>query len=161
MTQREQSAAVGGATGAGLGLATGTSVGAAYGLKDSGRLCFTVLGDGELLYTPSALYTASQQSVPLLAIVNNNRSYGNDEGHQELMARHRNRPVENKGVGIYIEDPAPDFTSIAKGFDVEAIGPIDDPAQVGSALKRAVDTITREKRPVLVDILTQRPRRGS
>ncbi|HEY7294141.1 MAG TPA: thiamine pyrophosphate-dependent enzyme, partial [Dehalococcoidia bacterium] len=160
MTQREQSTAAGGATGAGLGLATGTSVGAAYALKDSGRLCFTVLGDGELLYTPSALYTASQQSVPLLAIVNDNRSYGNDEGHQELMARHRNRPVENKGVGIYIEDPSPDFASIAKGFDVEAFGPVEDPAQVGPVLKRAVDIITREQRPVLVDIVTQRPRRG-
>lgn len=157
-TQREQSTASGGATGAGLGLATGTSVGAAYALKDSGRLCFTMLGDGELLYSPSALYTASQQSVPLLAIVNDNRSYGNDEGHQELMARQRNRPVENKGVGIYIEDPSPDFASIAKGFDVEAFT-VEDPAQVGPVLKRAVDTITREKRPVLVDILTQRPRR--
>ena len=48
-TQREQSTATGGATGAGLGLATGTSVGAAYALKDSGRICFTMLGDGELL----------------------------------------------------------------------------------------------------------------
>ena len=117
-----------------------------------------MLGDGELLYTPSALYTASQQSVPLLAIVNDNRSYGNDEGHQELMARQRNRPVENKGVGIYIEDPSPDFASIAKGFDVEGMT-VEDPAQVGPVLKRAVDIITREKRPVLVDILTQRPRR--
>ena len=158
-TQPEQSTASGGATGAGLGLATGTSVGSAYALKDAGRLCFTVLGDGEFLYTPSALYTASQQGVPLLAIINNNRSYGNDEGHQELMARHRNRPVENKGVGIYIEDPQPDFASIARGFDVEAMGPVEDPGQLSGVLKRAVDIITREKRPVLVDVVTQRPRR--
>ena len=39
------------------------------------------------------------------------------------------------------------------------IGPVDDPAQVGPELKRAVDINTREKRPVLVDIITKRPRR--
>ena len=57
--------------------------------------------------------------MPLLTIVNNNGPYGNDEGHQEHMARVRGRPIENKGIGIYIEDPNTNFATLARSFDVE------------------------------------------
>jgi acetolactate synthase-1/2/3 large subunit len=94
--------------------------------------------------------------LPLLTIVNNNRSYGNDEGHQEYVARQRGRNVENKGVGIFIEDPEPDFATIARGFDVEGIGPVSDPEELRSVFERAASIVSREQRPVLVDVVTQR-----
>jgi thiamine pyrophosphate-dependent acetolactate synthase large subunit-like protein len=156
VTQREQVVAAGGASGAGLGSGAGSAIGAALALKGSGRFCVSVLGDGELLYTPSSLFTASNQKLPMLFIVNNNRSYGNDEGHQDHMARTRGRPIENRGVGIYIEDPEPKFTRIAAGFDIEGFGPVEDPTALRGVLERALQTVSREQRPVLVDVVTER-----
>jgi len=36
------------------------------------------------------------------------------------VAKTRGRPVENKVVGIRIDDPAPDFARIAQGFGIHA-----------------------------------------
>jgi thiamine pyrophosphate-dependent acetolactate synthase large subunit-like protein len=85
----------------------------------------------------------------------NNRSYYNDEEHQEAVAKARGRPVENKVVGIRIDDPAPDFARIAQGFEIHAEGPIDDPAAVGPALRRAVRVVKDQGRPALVDVVTR------
>jgi acetolactate synthase I/II/III large subunit len=159
ITQPEQLVAPGGAGGGGLGSATGAGIGAALALKGSGRLCINIQGDGDFLYAPSSLWTAANQHLPLLTIVNNNRSYGNDEGHQEHMARTRGRPIENRGIGIYIEEPAPDFAKLASGFDVEGFGPVEDPQALRGVLERAVQIVMREQRPVLVDVLTERPNR--
>jgi acetolactate synthase-1/2/3 large subunit len=146
----------GGGRGAGLGHSAASSVGATLALKDAGRICINIIGDGDLLYTPQSLWTAARENLPLLTIVNNNRSYGNDEGHQEYMARMRGRNIENKGVGIFIEDPEPDFANIAKGFNVEGFGPVADPEALSKVFERAVQIVAREQRPVLVDVLTQR-----
>ncbi|HLF77981.1 MAG TPA: thiamine pyrophosphate-binding protein [Dehalococcoidia bacterium] len=146
----------GGGRGAGLGQSSGAAVGASLAFKNAGRLCMSLTGDGDMLYAPSSLWTASHMKVPLLTIVNNNRSYGNDEGHQEYLAKVRNRPVENKGVGIYIQDPDTDFVHLAQSFGVEGLGPVTDPSQLHDVLGRAAEIIMKEQRPVLVDVITQR-----
>ena len=157
-TEWEQMA--GGGRGSGLGQGACAPLGAALAYKDSGRLCVSIVGDGELLYTPSALWTASNLSLPLLMIVNDNRSYGNDESHQNHLARVRGRPVENRGIGIYLEEPATDFATLAKSFDVEAFGPVEDPSALRGVLDRAVSIVAKERRPVLVDVVTERMARG-
>ena len=91
----------------------------------SGKVCVNLQADGDLLYVVSGLYTAAHHRLPLLTVMFNNRTYGNDEAHQEAVAKTRGRPVENKVVGIRIDDPAPDFARIAQGFGVHAEGPID------------------------------------
>lgn len=156
VTEYEQVVAAG--RGSGLGQAAGAAVGSTIAYRDAGRLCINLIGDGDLLYTPGALWTASHLRLPLLTIVNNNRSYGNDEGHQEHLARLRGRPVENKGVGIFLEDPDADFVHIAQGYGVEGFGPVLDPSELHAVLQRAVETVVKEQRPVLVDVRT--PRRG-
>jgi len=40
----------------------------------------------------SALYTAAHHRLPLLTVMFNNRTYGNDEAHQEVVAKARARP---------------------------------------------------------------------
>ncbi len=102
----------------------------------------------------SGLYTAAHHRLPLLTVMFNNRSYGNDEEHQEAVAKARGRPVENKVIGIRIDDPAPDFTTIARGFGVHAEGPIDTVDAVGPALARAI-RVVKEGRPALVDVITR------
>ena len=145
---------MGGGRGGGVGYGLPSSIGSALGFKGSGRLCVSILGDGDFLMTSNALWTASKYQIPLLVVVLNNRSYYNDEEHQERMARWRQRPVENKGIGIRIEDPAPDLATIARAFSVDAFGPITEPGELGSALDKAIPIVESGK-PVVVDVITQ------
>jgi thiamine pyrophosphate-dependent acetolactate synthase large subunit-like protein len=112
------------------------------------------LGDGDFLMTSNALWTAACYSIPLLIMVFNNRSYYNDEEHQERMAVRRERPVDNKGIGVDLKDPAPDLAAIARALGVEGFGPITEPDQLGPTLDRAIE-IVRSGRPVVVDVVTQ------
>jgi thiamine pyrophosphate-dependent acetolactate synthase large subunit-like protein len=145
---------IGGGRGGGVGYGLPSSIGAALGHKDSGRLCVAILGDGDFLMTSNALWTAAKYEIPLLVIVLNNRSYYNDEEHQERMAKWRQRPVENKGIGIRIEDPAPDLAAIARALGVEGFGPISEPEQLGATLDKAIE-IVREGKPAVVDVIAQ------
>jgi acetolactate synthase-1/2/3 large subunit len=70
------------------------------------------------------------------------------------MAKARGRPVGNKVIGIRIEDPAPDFAKIAQGFGVYAEGPIEEPKELGPALRRALKVV-KDGQPALVDVITQ------
>ncbi len=49
--------------------------------------------------------------IPLLIVVANNRSFFNDELHQERVARMRNRPVENRWIGQRISEPDIDLAT--------------------------------------------------
>lgn len=145
---------IGGGRGGGVGYGLPSSIGAALAHKGSGRLCVSVLGDGDFLMTSNALWTAARYRIPLLVVVFNNRSYYNDEEHQERMARWRDRPVQNKGIGIHITDPEPDLAAIARALGVEGLGPITEPGELGAALDRAIETV-RGGRPTVVDVVTQ------
>ena len=90
---------VGSDGGGGVGGGPGISVGAALALKGSGRLPIAICGDGDFLMGVTAVWTAVHYKIPLLFVLANNRSFYNDELHQERMARARNRPVENKWIG--------------------------------------------------------------
>jgi thiamine pyrophosphate-dependent acetolactate synthase large subunit-like protein len=146
--------AYGGSGGAGLGYGLPAALGVALAHRGTGKLCVNLQADGDLLYVVSGLYTAAHHRLPLLTVMFNNRTYGNDEEHQEAMAKARGRPVENKVVGIRLDDPAPDFARIAQGFGVHAEGPLDQADAVGPALRRAL-RVVKDGRPALVDVLTR------
>ncbi|MFQ5849676.1 MAG: thiamine pyrophosphate-dependent enzyme [Candidatus Binatia bacterium] len=146
---------LGGYGGGGLGYSPGASVGAAIGLRDSGTVCINLQRDGDFLFTNSALWTASSYKVPLLIIMTNNRTYYNDEEHQEKVAIARGRPVENKGVGMRMESPPVDFATLAKSFGIFSEGPIEDPAKIQSAVSRALTVVKEERLPALVDVIIQ------
>ncbi len=145
---------VGGGRGGGVGYGLPSSIGAALGHKGTGRLCVGIIGDGDFMMTSNALWTAAKYEIPLLVVVLNNRSYYNDEEHQERMAKWRNRPIENKVIGIRIEDPAPDIAAIARALSVAGFGPVSDPDQLGRALDQAIE-IVDSGRPAVVDVITQ------
>lgn len=144
-----------GTTKAGIGNALGRAIGAALANKGTGRINVHLQSDGDMLYTPSALWTLANQQLPMLIVTNNNRSYGNDERHQEEVALTRERPVENKGVGIRIEDPNVDLAALAKSFSVHGEGPIDKPEELRPALERAMKVVLSGK-PALVDCVIGR-----
>jgi hypothetical protein len=102
--------------GAGIGSGPGMAVGAALALRGTDRLPVLMTGDGDYLMGMTALWTAANAGVPLLTIVCNNRSFFNDELHQERVARDRDRPVQNRWIGQRIGDPDPDLAALARGL---------------------------------------------
>jgi thiamine pyrophosphate-dependent acetolactate synthase large subunit-like protein len=145
----------GGSGGAGLGYGLPAALGVTLAHRGSSKVCVNLQSDGDLLYVVSGFYTAAHHRLPLLTVMFNNRTYGNDEAHQETVAKARGRPVENRVVGIRIDDPAPDFARIAQGFGVHAEGPIDTAAVVGPALRRALRVVKDEGQPALIDVITR------
>ncbi|MDA0787344.1 MAG: thiamine pyrophosphate-binding protein, partial [Proteobacteria bacterium] len=100
--------------GAGVGSGPGMVVGSALALQGTGRLPVAIMGDGDFLMGASALWTTAHYGIPLLLIVNNNRSYGNDVAHQSRMATQRGRPVENRWIGQSLENPRVDIPAQAR-----------------------------------------------
>ena len=125
--------------GAGVGSGPGMAVGAALALRGSGRLPVAVLGDGDFMMGSSALWTAAHYKLPLLVIVANNRSFFNDEVHQERVARTRGRPVENRWVGQQIREPDPDLAKVADGLGLRSHGPVSELDDLERVLATAVE----------------------
>jgi thiamine pyrophosphate-dependent acetolactate synthase large subunit-like protein len=137
--------------GGGVGSGPGTAVGAALALQGSGRLPVAILGDGDFMMGSSALWTAVHYRLPLLIVVANNRSFYNDELHQERMARERGRPVENKWIGQQMKDPEIDLAMIARGLGAEGFGPVIRLGDLGATLEKAVAAAASGK-VVVVDV---------
>lgn len=138
----------------GLGCGLGHSIGAALAHQPEGRFCIDFQADGDLLFTPAALWTAAHHQIPLLIIMNNNRTYFNSERHQETLARNRERPLKNKGIGTRIEGPHVDYAGLARDFGLHGVGPIEDPHDLGPALEKAMRVVRDEKQAALVDVVT-------
>jgi thiamine pyrophosphate-dependent acetolactate synthase large subunit-like protein len=137
--------------GAGLGSGPGMAVGAALALKGSDRLPLAVLGDGDLLMGATALWTAARYRLPLLVVVANNRSYGNDEVHQARVARHRGRPESNRWIGQHIRDPDPDLAALARSLGLRGHGPVEAGETLAGVLATAVEEAVAGA-AVLVDV---------
>jgi benzoylformate decarboxylase/acetolactate synthase-1/2/3 large subunit len=147
---------LGGSGGEGLGYGVGASIGAALAHRDDDHLVVDLQTDGDLLYAPSAFWTAAQQRLPLLTVVSNNRSYGRDRTHQTVIAEQRGRPVENAAVGIDIEDPAIDIGALAASQGVECLGRVEAVEDLAPTLARAARVVRTERRPVIVDVVVER-----
>ena len=120
--------------GGGIGSGPGMTVGAALALRDTDRLPVAILGDGDYLMGVTALWTAVRYRVPLLILVSNNESFFNDELHQERVARVRGRPVENRSIGLRMNDPPLDLAMLARGQGAVGLGPVRTPAELASAI---------------------------
>jgi thiamine pyrophosphate-dependent acetolactate synthase large subunit-like protein len=127
--------------GGGVGGGPGISVGAALALKGSGRLAVAVCGDGDFMMGVTALWTAAHYHIPLLIVVANNRSFFNDELHQERVARIRNRPVENRWVGQRISEPDIDLAGIARAQGAQGFGPVTAIADLAPTFAKAIAAV--------------------
>jgi thiamine pyrophosphate-dependent acetolactate synthase large subunit-like protein len=129
---------VGSDGGGGVGGGPGISVGAALALKGSGRLPIAICGDGDFLMGVTAVWTAVHYKIPLLFVIANNRSFYNDELHQERMARARNRPVENKWIGQRMSDPDVDIAAMGRAQGAVGFGPVMKAADLPAVLQKAI-----------------------
>lgn len=151
-TQPRQYCGEGG--GGGLGYGPAGAVGVALALKDTGKLPVACLGDGDFLMTCTALWTAVHYKLPLLVVLRNNRSYYNDEEHQQLIAEVRQRPMENAWIGMKTIDPPVDIATVARGFGCYAEGPVEDPDALQPTLARAVEQV-RQGNVAVVDVIVK------
>jgi thiamine pyrophosphate-dependent acetolactate synthase large subunit-like protein len=129
--------------GGAVGTGPGHTIGAALALKDMDRLTIGVLGDGDYLMGVSALWTASHFEIPVMIVVADNRSYFNDEMHQERVAQMRSRPPQNRWIGQRIDDPRVDLVAMARaqGFDSEE--PVSTTEALAKALKRGAEIVAK------------------
>lgn len=137
--------------GGGVGAGPGMTVGAALALQGSDRIAVGVVGDGDFLMSVTAVWTAVHYKLPALFIVCNNRSFYNDELHQERVAVERSRPVENKWIGQQMSEPDIDIAAMGRAQGAEAIGPVVKVEDVLPAVKKGLE-LARAGKVCVIDM---------
>ena len=102
--------------GSGIGYGAPASVGAALANRKYGRLSVSIQNDGDLMYAPGVLWTAAHHKIPILIVMNNNRSYHEEMMHLQRMGNRRNRGVDRAHIGNVIDNPAIDFAKLAQAW---------------------------------------------
>jgi acetolactate synthase I/II/III large subunit len=138
--------------GGGLAAGPGMAVGAALALKDSGRIPICMCGDGDFLMGVTALWTAAHYRLPMLMVIYNNRSYFDDEMHQDRVARARGRPTQNRWIGQKIQDPNIDLVAMSRAQGARAFGPIETVDKLATAFNEAI-TAVEAGEVVVVEVL--------
>jgi acetolactate synthase-1/2/3 large subunit len=138
----------------GIGYGAPAAVGAALANRKHGRLSVNIQCDGDLNYAPGVLWTAAHHRIPLLTVMHNNRAYHQERMFVADMAARANRDVSRSSIGNELADPFIDYVALAKAYGVFGAGPIENPNDLGPAIKRAIDVVKRGE-PALVDVITQ------
>ena len=86
--------------------------------------------------------------------LNNNRGYHQEIMHVLRIANRLDRDPSTSHIGTTLWDPYIDYATLARSMGMYAEGPISDPAQLGRALRRALEVV-KEGSPALVDVVTQ------
>jgi thiamine pyrophosphate-dependent acetolactate synthase large subunit-like protein len=142
---------IGSEGGGGVGGGPGVSVGAALALKGSGRLPIAICGDGDFCMGVTAIWTAVHYRIPILFVVCNNRSFFNDELHQERVARMRNRPPENRWIGQRISDPDIDCAALGQAQGAVGFPPVSKTAGLVPTFEKAL-AIVEQGQVAVVDV---------
>jgi len=138
----------------GVGYGAPAAVGAALANRKHGRLSVNIQCDGDLNYAPAVLWTAAHHKIPLLSVMHNNRAYHQERMYVTDMAARANRDVSRAQIGNELNDPAIDYTSLARAYGVYGQGPIDNPNDLGPAIRKAIEVVKRGE-PALIDVVTQ------
>jgi benzoylformate decarboxylase len=129
--------------GGAVGTGPGHTIGTALALKDTDRLTIGILGDGDYLMGVSALWTASHFEIPVMIVAADNRSYYNDEMHQERVAQMRSRPAQNRWIGQRIDDPRVDLVAMARAQGFQSEEPVSTTEALAKALKRGAEVVAK------------------
>jgi thiamine pyrophosphate-dependent acetolactate synthase large subunit-like protein len=138
----------------GIGYGAPAAVGAALANRKHGRLSVNIQCDGDLNYAPAVLWTAAHHKIPLLTVMHNNRAYHQERMYVTDMAARANRDVSRANIGNELNDPAIDYATLAKAYGVYGVGPIDNPSDLGPAIKKAIEVVKKGE-PALIDVVTQ------
>ena len=72
----------------------------------------------------------------------------------QVIANRRQRGIDRLGIACGITDPNIDFAAVARGLGVYAEGPVENPKDLGPALKRAI-AVVKKGEPALVDVVSE------
>lgn len=139
---------------AGIGYGAPASVGAALANKKHGRLSVNIQCDGDLNFAPGVLWTAVHHQIPLLSIMHNNRAYHAEVMFVQRSANRHRRGEDQAHIGTTITDPNISYSEMARAYGMYAEGPIEDPAELGPAIRRGLARV-RAGEPALIDVVTQ------
>ena len=131
----------------GLGYGLCAAVGAALAIKDAGKdpvkdRVVAVIGDGSMMYSIQALWTAAELEVPLTVIVLNNSGYGAMRSFSKLLG-YENVPGISFG-GL-------DFVQLANGHNMADAWQVDHADTLEAALKQALASPSANLIEVVVD----------
>ena len=120
-------------TGGAIGYGIPISIGAAVACPD--RPVINLQADGSAAYTIQGLWTAARENLHIVTVLFNNRSYA--ILNMELDRVGATAQSERSRSLLSLDRPTLDFTSISKGFGVQAVRATDiETFQI--AFKRAV-----------------------
>ena len=121
--------------GGGLGSGPGISVGSALALHHHypDRYAISMLGDGDFCMGATAIWSAVKHRIPLLVLINNNRSYFNDELHKSNEIEVASDKFDKKEVDL------------AKKLIETLAGPFE-PGQYHDEYKQNVEKLIESKR---------------
>jgi thiamine pyrophosphate-dependent acetolactate synthase large subunit-like protein len=145
---------IGGHGAYGIGYAAPAAVGAALANKKHGRLTVHFQNDGDLNYAPGVLWTAVHHQIPLLMLMHNNRGYHQERMYVGDMALRANRDIDKVRIGTDLTNPNIDYATMAKAYGMYSTGPIENPADLAPAIKKALEVVKRGE-PALIDVVTQ------
>jgi acetolactate synthase I/II/III large subunit len=145
---------IGGSVGGGVGYSAPASLGAALANKEHGRITVSLNGDGDLMMSPGVLWTAAHHRIPILYVIHNNRAYHQEYMHVQRIAQRNQRGIDRAWIGTTMNDPNIDFASLGKSMGVFSQGPIENPADLGPALQRAM-AVLKKGEPALIDVVSQ------
>ncbi|MGH7392643.1 MAG: thiamine pyrophosphate-binding protein [Candidatus Rokuibacteriota bacterium] len=130
-----------------LGWAMGAAVGVA--LADPRRKVVATVGDGSVMYSPQALWTAARHRLPITYVVPNNASYAILKAGMTALGL----PSAKRGVhpGMDLIDPEIDYLALARALGVRAER-VDKPAD----LREALAACLAHPGPTLVDVAIDR-----
>jgi len=86
--------------------------------------------------------------------MHNNRMYNQEVMVVARVAAERNRDVSRCHFGNVFDKPFVDYAQLAKSMGWYAEGPIDNPRDLGPAIRRALAVVERGQ-PALLDTVTQ------
>jgi len=140
--------------GGSLGFGVGAAIGAKLAVGRE-RPVVLHLGDGALTYSAAGFWTMARYNTAVLTIVSNNESYQIVRHNWANQMPDAKMILEGKYPGLYLGAPATDYVGLARsqGVDGEAV---TSPKELEPALRRALDKVTRENRPYLVEVSVAR-----
>jgi thiamine pyrophosphate-dependent acetolactate synthase large subunit-like protein len=138
----------------GMGYTAPASLGAALAHRDKGRVTVSINGDGDLMFSNGVLWTAAHDRIPILYVIHNNRAWHQEVMFVQQMAAQRQRGLNRSHIGTTITNPNIDYAKLAQSMGVYGQGPIENPRDLGPALKRAIEVVKKGE-PALIDVVSQ------
>ena len=129
--------------GGGLGWGVPAALGVQLARPDRPVLC--IVGDGSIMYSVQALWTAAAERLPVVIAVVNNRQYG----ILKMNLVESGSPSARAGrfVAMDLDSPPVDYVGLARSLGIDALL-VEKPADVTEATRAALES----RRPTLLEL---------